>query len=281
MSLEIPRFLRSAGFDHKKIVWFAGLHENTDNRHIHFSFFESEPSTMRSNAKGAVYSNGKIKLDCFERFRVSIEQRFTDLSAQIALARKDVTEINRNLLFSKESNLKYRQDLQDLLKSLADSLPKSGRLSYDSQNMAHLKPEVKKIVNCIIKSNKRLYANYENYCTQVKEKDATILKILNNSKIRETEYKHYLVADKYLEDIYRRLGNQVIGAVKVIKDNEKQTRGRLANKHIRRRTIADILTYSLRLNSAIEREAETSFKEFLERLSKEEIHLGEYRNELD
>ena len=37
---EFPKFLKNAGFKKDNIVWFAGLHENTDNRHIHFSFLK-------------------------------------------------------------------------------------------------------------------------------------------------------------------------------------------------------------------------------------------------
>lgn len=49
MITELPKFLKSQNFNLDNIVWFAGLHENTDNRHIHFCFYEKEP--LRYNKK--------------------------------------------------------------------------------------------------------------------------------------------------------------------------------------------------------------------------------------
>ena len=40
---ELPKFFTRAGLDKDNIVWYAGLHENTEHRHIHISFFEKEP----------------------------------------------------------------------------------------------------------------------------------------------------------------------------------------------------------------------------------------------
>lgn len=39
MQSELPKFFKSAGLNPDNIEWFAGLHENTDNRHIHLISF--------------------------------------------------------------------------------------------------------------------------------------------------------------------------------------------------------------------------------------------------
>ena len=39
----LPKFFREIGFKPENITWYAGLHTNTDNQHIHLSFFENEP----------------------------------------------------------------------------------------------------------------------------------------------------------------------------------------------------------------------------------------------
>jgi hypothetical protein len=282
MAIEFPRFLKSAGFSPDKVIWYAGLHENTDNRHIHFSFFEGEPSTYRANMKGRVYSNGKINPRCFERFKVAAELRLTDISSQIAASRKEVTELTRGLLFSRSNKAGYYDEIQKRLQRLASELPSSGRLSYDSENMRELKPQIKEIVNLVIKSNGRLYHRFEDYCARIKDKDKKTIEILIASKIRKRDYTRYLVADKYLDDIYRRLGNQIIGAVRVIKNCEKKTKNRLANKRIRRRTVLSVMEYALKLNNEIEREAAEAFKEYLERLENEKITITEdYQSEME
>lgn len=37
-----PKYLKEAKYKKENIIWFAGLHENTDNRHIHICSFEKE-----------------------------------------------------------------------------------------------------------------------------------------------------------------------------------------------------------------------------------------------
>lgn len=43
LTAELPAFFKSIGIATDNVVWFAGLHENTDNQHIHLGFFEKEP----------------------------------------------------------------------------------------------------------------------------------------------------------------------------------------------------------------------------------------------
>ena len=56
---ELPRFFTRAGLDKDNIIWYAGLHENTENKHIHISFFEKEPKFYKNNNE-LVFHSGKI-----------------------------------------------------------------------------------------------------------------------------------------------------------------------------------------------------------------------------
>lgn len=46
LSKELPVFLKDNNIPVDNVIWFASLHENTDNRHMHISFFEKEPVHM-------------------------------------------------------------------------------------------------------------------------------------------------------------------------------------------------------------------------------------------
>jgi hypothetical protein len=141
--------------------------------------------------------------------------------------------------------------------------------------MRELKPQIKAAADCLIKSNQRLYYRFEDYCSRVKARDAKTLEMLKNSKVKKSDWPRYLVADKYLDDIYRRIGNQIIGSIRVIKGREAKTKNRLANKRIRRRTVLGIMEYALKLNSEIERDAMDAFEEYLARLENENITVKE------
>ena len=51
LKTELPKFFKRAGLDPNNIEWFAGLHENTDNRHIHICFFEKEAIKNKTKQK--------------------------------------------------------------------------------------------------------------------------------------------------------------------------------------------------------------------------------------
>ena len=44
---NLPKFFKNNGMQDENVVWFAGMHENTDNKHIHVCFFEKEPTFLR------------------------------------------------------------------------------------------------------------------------------------------------------------------------------------------------------------------------------------------
>lgn len=48
----LPPFFKSIGLNPEKTTWYAGLHRNTDNRHIHLSFFQEEPKLLRPQDEG-------------------------------------------------------------------------------------------------------------------------------------------------------------------------------------------------------------------------------------
>ena len=270
MKIEFPRFLKHAGFDSDKIEWFAGLHENTRHKHIHFAFFEKEPSRFTPHKKGLYFTiKGQLAKYALERFKIRIEQRLTDISSEIKAARKELLDITKNLLFSPKSKIRYQSDIQDGLDKLIAVLPKSGRLSYDSANMEPFKPRINKIIDALIKTSKPLFEKFNAFSRRAKQKDSDTLKMLKSNKVDESEWNKYLVADKYLADLYRRLGNQILTSLKGAKGKERFSKGRLAKKHIRRRTLQNVFSYVLKLNSEFEQAAVETFDDFLRRLDEE------------
>ena len=88
---ELPKFFKRAGLDKDNIVWYAGLHENTENKHIHISFFEKEPKFYANGGK-LMFHSGKIDKDVLLTSKVIFERALTNKSAEIVKARKDLSE---------------------------------------------------------------------------------------------------------------------------------------------------------------------------------------------
>lgn len=51
----LPPFFKSISLNPEKTTWYSGLHRNTDNRHIHLSFFQEEPNFYDRKTKGMKY----------------------------------------------------------------------------------------------------------------------------------------------------------------------------------------------------------------------------------
>lgn len=266
MKREMPRFLKDVGFDPANIIWFAGLHTNKKHRHIHISFFEDKPTRLRERSVELQYSLGKINRTCIDRFKLHVEQNLTDISAEMRIARKDVTALTRNVLFSQDSLIRYNSEFQTLILRLAENLPSEGRLSYESENMRFLKPLIRHITDVAIKSNKKWHKAFVDFCGVVKKHDDETREMLIRNKVPEKHWDKYLQSEVYLDDLYRRMGNQILNYVRVFKKKERPAKGRLARKRIRTKTALEVIARTAELQAAMETEAMYFFKEYMRKL---------------
>lgn len=266
MKREMPRFLKDAGFNPENVVWYAGLHTNKRHRHIHISFFEKEPSRYRQRGKDLCFSQGKINQTCLNRFKLHVEQRLTDASAELRVARKEITAITKDVLFSRDSTIKYNNRFAELVCELAEKLPHEGRISYDSENMRPLKPLIDRITDTAIKSNPKWYKAFVRFCGEVQKHDEQTREMLIRNKIPEKHWDKYLKSDVFLSDLYRRMGNQILNYVRIFKKKERPARGRLARKRIRNKTALEVIMRSAQLQAAMQADSEYFFEEYLRKL---------------
>lgn len=266
MKREMPRFLKDAGFNPDNITWYAALHTNKKHRHIHISFFENAPTRIRQRSKELQFSHGKINQECIRRFKVHVEQNLTDISAELRIARKEATTLSKEVLFSKESLIRYNNAFQEQILELVENLPPSGRISYDSENMRPLKPLIDKIVDTAIKSNRKWYKAFVNFCAEAKKHDERTREILIRQQIPEVFWSQYMKSDTYLDDMYRRLGNQVLNYVRIYRRHERPAKGRLARKRIRRKTAVSVLAKGMEMQAALQVDSMYFFEEYLKKL---------------
>ena len=92
------------------------------------------------------------------------------------------------------------------------ALPTDGRISYGSKNIDTLRPQIIEIVSFIIRNNPGLKRDFDAFCADVARFDLNRKRICEDQKIEDTE--KYLVGDRYIKDIYRRLGDKVIKAAR-------------------------------------------------------------------
>ncbi len=259
MRTEFPKFFKAAGLNPDNIEWFAGLHENTDNKHIHFSFFEKTPLRKKQNSKKLCYSNGFIVQKAINDFKVKVELRLKNYTNDISIARKSITRTTEKLLNT--------GDYMEKLKSLIIILPRKGRMSYDSKNMQEYRPYIDSIINTIIKANKNLKYKFDNFYDLLGKRDNQIIQAYTKLKI---DYTDKLMRDKCIKDIYRRLGNLVLFMAKEIRAEQAKldtnTRNRLLQKRIDKLKRKALIKKCMQLNDLVDQEIMNAFKEYLDKL---------------
>ena len=187
LKAELPAFFKSIGIAADNVVWYAGLHENTDNQHIHLGFFEKEPRFTRENRKEKGYRYGTIGQDALNSLRIKIEERLTDAGFDLKRSRRNLTDSAQDTLFHLQGLNDYERELKRKLLALYRALPIDGRVSYGSKNMDVLRPQVNEIVNFIIKNNPNLKRDFDAFCSDLARFDANRKRICEDQKIEELQ----------------------------------------------------------------------------------------------
>ena len=259
MKNELPKFFKNAGLIPENIVWYAGLHENTDNKHIHLSFFEKEPLRNKQGHKEVCFSDGIIPIKAINRFKIRAEIRLLQITKEIQLARKTLTD-----------EMKKDMKLGDYMKhinSLYFSLPHEHRMSYDSENIKPYKEQIDMVVNAIIMSNEDLQRKFNDFQSFIVKRDYEIKEAYKRINV---DYKDKLLFDKCIDDIYRRLGNIVLRTIRDIRWEQRkveyETTKRLALKRIEKNKRKIMLNRCLKLNELVNREIINAFQEYREKL---------------
>lgn len=284
LKVELPKFFRSIGIAEDNVVWYAGLHENTDNQHIHLGFFEKEQRFVTAQGKKR-YRFGTIGEDAMDKFRIGIEERLTDVGFDLKRSRRNLTETATNTLFHLNGVNSEERELKRRLLALYRALPTSGRISYNSKNMDGLRSQIDEVITYIIRTNPSLRRDYMAFCSELARFDANRKRICEEQKIADVE--KYLLADKYTKDIYRRLGDKVIKAAILIKRKGEQevklskTAG--LKKQAEKKNRAYLLEQAMRISADVNDEAIRSFEEYRRRLARAEynrlVEEGEIESE--
>lgn len=272
---QLNRFFKRAGLNPTNITWYAGLHSNTDNRHIHISFFENEPlRTRQLDYSKMCYHNGNVSQHAIDGFKVAIEQHFSDISTKAKQTRKDLLRVADSVLdgkFGNALNTENSPKLQAMFAQLYLSLPTEGRLGYDSDNMKSVKSKVDEITTYMLQNNSFVKQVYGEFRNALLDKDDEMRTICKKQKIGNVE--DYLIADRTVQDFYRRLGNKEIRRTLELKKERKTAERTIKRKRYENKKLGFLISESARLNVLFEEESVKAFQEFLDKLEQAEYKI--------
>ena len=201
----IPKFILDNDMDLTNTRWYASLHRDTDNPHLHISIFEIDQrrkkDTLDKTAMKYLKSNIASYLVDNSSFYKDSDYYFLGLDYKIR--NSNFTKIEKDLFFSN----KFRRSLNKDLLNLYDKLPKRGRLQYNSKNLDYCRDDIDKIIEKILYHDTIKY-EFEKYYHNLEEIEREQKKLYGDSK-----------NNKYIENkmkrLYSKIGNDILYNFKV------------------------------------------------------------------
>lgn len=257
----LPKFFKDCKMNPDNITWFAGLHTNTDNRHIHLSFFEDQPMFYHHKSKEYRYRKGKISLEHLNNLKMNIEKHYLTPIEGIKRVRKKILEETRIACDNPTTDL-----LKYLIKELYLKIPKQGYIYYGSENMNECRPIIDNVIRFVLDSRK-ISASYDSLCIDLLQRDKEIRELCAKHKIKPDQY---LYSDKFNNDLYRRMGNLIIHELLASKRKELQNlqaiRHHKARQSYSHRHLLYVVEQSAKVTEQLDEEAILIFQEYRKKL---------------
>lgn len=228
----MPKFLKRCGLKPENVVWYAGLHENTDNKHIHISFYEKEAIRLRNGHSELCFSLPKLKQEALVWGKIVAEKDLTNISNDIVKLRDPFVDNTKEIL--KQIEYERASEEYRLIIDLMKEIKQSGRMQYGSENMKPHREKIDTITSIIIKSNNELLNQYNELLKTCYRVDRQIKSICERDKVENCE--KYLVSQTIINDIKKRLGNQVLNTIFYLQQNKLILEAKdLAKEYVRKK----------------------------------------------
>lgn len=258
---ELPKFFKRCGLNPDNMEWFAGLHENTDNRHIHLCFFEKKPERLRANKKGKHFSIGKLSGVAMQEFRANLEFSATDFKAREIRIRQNIKQAVNEQLRAKSGLI-----INTKLLHLANGIEKLDNTFYSSKDIAPFRAEIDSITTYLINKSKVAKSSYNEFIEQARCKDEMFAHYCKRNHCEQP----YTFERRYMQDIYRRLGNEVIKYAKKIKaldDSRLKLNAKIkSQKYAQKNSLLNQLDECLKLSAQFDYEVMKAFEDHLKKL---------------
>lgn len=210
----LPDLFADAGLKIDNIVWYAGLHRNTKNPHMHICFFQKENIYMKKTMpESAIYklrSNIANYLTDNTDFYKEKDLFLKNIVGTISI--EEFTQIKSPKFFDS----KYRRELNNKLLHLYERLPPIGRLQYNSKNMRAYKDEINSVIEFIL-SHESVKYKFAEYQILLQKHQKELQNMYGKTKDNK-ESKYYI---SQMNKLYSKIGNEILHSFKVYQSKDK------------------------------------------------------------
>jgi len=204
----MPSLITDMGLKLDNTVWYAGLHRNTKNPHMHILLYEKKKTAStgfvpRFAVKNLKSNIGNYLIDNISFYQLR-DKEFSSIVGDISL--KELNKVKNQKLFSD----KYRKELNNKLLKLYDELPKKGRLQYNSRNIQIYKKDIDDVIKHILMHDSIKY-NYANYLRLLDRHQKELIDLYGMTDDNRNR-KYY---NDQLNRLYSKIGNEILHNFKI------------------------------------------------------------------
>lgn len=227
------KFFQEARLNKENIDLMCALHlDKPHHLHIHFIFWEKEPTYKESGGKLGYRRKGRIEKIAIDRMFVRLglyidseRDKLYETRTEAIKALRGTTDVRRAM---KESDEIKKQVIE-----LAKILPKEGRISYGSKAAESYKGRVDRIVKLLLRNDGVARRADTEFYMQLERTRIKVKNICNSplifSEIKKEEFSdlpkyhhtidesHIAVIQEIEEDYRRRQGNAVLRLARFVK----------------------------------------------------------------
>ncbi len=244
-------FLERTHLKPKNVRLYASLHDDTDNRHIHFAFFEKQPLRRDKNNELCYTKKGKFEAKAIDNYLVSANMHLDEHGEEYYVARNKAMDALKVVRKDVVTGVKRNTQLNRELNRLIASLPKTGRLQAGSKNMEPLYPQIDLVANLLIASDENARLAHEQMIKELASVKENVVKLVkenklayvNNRRMSKDEIEDVMAGrpglePKYVDlknvdyferlqaDYQKRVRGVVMGLCKMIKDGDLRDKKR-------------------------------------------------------
>jgi len=206
----MPKFLLDNDLDLTNTKWYASLHNDTDNPHLHITIFEKEQRRKKDILEKTAmkYLKSNIASYLIDNTSFYKEQDYLFLGLENKIRKKNLTKIEKDLFF----NDKFRRSLNKDLLTLYNKLPKEGRLQYNAKRLNFCRKDINKIIDKILYHDtiKYEFEKYYHHLEEIEREQKKTYGESSNNKYIENKMKR----------LYSKIGNDILHNYKVYNSKE-------------------------------------------------------------
>jgi len=214
----LPKVFKSMKLDPENMLWWGDYHCNTEHPHMHIVFLEKHQT--RTKGKMSEKELAKFKQLFFQE--IAVREKFIEnIQKDIPAFFKAKDHDFKELLNTFNPKLLEKESIK--IKELYAILPKTGRFSYNSYQIAPYKQLLNKIISEQLQSSK-LKSLYNQWLDKVDTLDET-MNSTANSKISN-------LRNQELEKLYTQMGNKILKNFKEYDPTEEDEKKEIADTDI-------------------------------------------------